>query len=78
MRCKQDKAKGVGEPSLTFYQYGENVIARGLQMSFSFRHGMRKSFVEEVVFSFDNDGIINNISFGLGKTAEADILGKGV
>lgn len=47
-------------------------------MSFSFRHGMRKSFVEEVVFSFDNDGIINNISFGLGKTAEADILGKGV
>ena len=75
---KYGKAKIVGEPSLTFYQYGENVIARGLQMSFSFRHGMRKSFVEEVVFSFDNDGIINNISFGLGKTAEADILGKGV
>lgn len=34
--------------------------------------------MEDVVFSFNSDGIINNISFGLGKTAEDDILGKGV
>lgn len=75
---KYGRAKIVGVPSYTFYQHGENVIARGLQMSFSFKNGMRKSFVEEVIFSFNNDGRINNISFGLGKTAEADILGKGV
>ncbi|MDE6485176.1 MAG: LPP20 family lipoprotein [Duncaniella sp.] len=75
---KYGRAKIVGTPTYSFYQYGDNVIARGLQMSFSFKSGMRKSFVEEVILSFDGDGKINNISFGLGKTAEADILGKGV
>lgn len=75
---KYGRAKIVGTPTYSFYQYGDNIIARGLQMSFSFKSGMRKSFVEEVIFSFDGDGKINNISFGLGKTAEADILGKGV
>ena len=75
---KYGSAKIVGIPSYTFYQYGNNVIARGLQMSFSFKSGMRKSFVEEVIFTFDDNGKINNITFGLGKTAEDDILGKGV
>lgn len=75
---KYGKAKIVGTPTYSFYQCGENVIARGLQMSFSFKSGMRKSFVEDVIFSFNGDGKINNISFGLGKTAEADILGKGI
>ncbi|MDE5822438.1 MAG: LPP20 family lipoprotein [Paramuribaculum sp.] len=75
---KYGRAKIVGTPTYSFYQYGDNVIARGLQMSFSFKSGMRESFVEEVIFSFNGDGKINNISFGLGKTAEADILGKGV
>ncbi|MBD5182846.1 MAG: hypothetical protein HDS99_03520 [Bacteroidales bacterium] len=75
---KYGRAKIVGTPTYSFYQYGDNVIARGLQMAFSFKSGMRKSFVEEVIFSFNGDGKINNISFGLGKTAEADILGKGV
>lgn len=75
---KYGNAAIVGTPEYAFYQYGDNVIARDLRMSFSFRTGMRKSFVEEVIFSFDNDGMINNISFGLDKTAEADILGKGV
>ena len=75
---KYGRAKIVGTPTYSFYQYGDNVIARGLHLSFSFKSGMRKSFVEEVIFSFDGNGKINNISFGLGKTAEADILGKGV
>ena len=75
---KYGRAKIVGTPDYSFFQCGDNVIARGLQMSFSFQSGMRKSFVEEVVFTFNDDGKINNISFGLGKTAEADILGKGV
>lgn len=75
---KYGSAKLVGKPSFEFFQDGDNVIARGLQMSFSFKSGMRKSFVEDVVFTFDRYGKISNISFGLGKTAEADILGKGV
>lgn len=75
---KYGRAKIVGTPTYTFYRHGDNVMARGLQMSFSFKSGLRKSFVEEVVFTFDGNGLIDNISFGLGKTAEADILGKGV
>jgi hypothetical protein len=39
---------------------------------------MRKSFVEEVVFTFNKSGIIKNIAFGLGQAAEQDILCKGV
>lgn len=75
---KYGRAKIVGKPQFTFYQNGDGVMARGLQMSFAFDGGVRKSFVEEVVFAFDPDGKIDNIAFGLGKTAEADILGKGV
>lgn len=72
------RAKIVGTPDVKFYKAGNDIIARGLQMSFSFSTGMRRSFVEDVVFSFNADGKIDNITFGLGKTAEDDILGKGV
>lgn len=68
----------VGEPDYRFYRVGEEVVGRGLQMSFSFRGGLRRSFVEDVVFTFDAAGKIDNVAFGLGKTAETDILGKGV
>ena len=71
-------AKLIGTPSYKFYQGGDYVTARGLQLSFSFKNGTKKSFVEEVVFSFDKNKKICNISFGLGKTAEDDILNKGV
>jgi len=71
-------AKLVGVPSYRFYQSGDYVTARGLRLSFSFKNGTKKSFVEEVIFSFDRDKKICNVSFGLGKTAEDDILNKGV
>lgn len=71
-------AKLVGTPDLKFYQNGDYVIGRGLQLAFSFKTGARKSFVEDVVFSFDNTKKIFNIAFGLGNTAADDILNKGV
>lgn len=71
-------ARIVGKPQFTFYQNGDEVIGRGVQLAFSFKTGMRKSFVEDVVFTFNKDGKIDNISFGMGKVAETDILGKGV
>ena len=43
-------------------------------MSFSFRNGLRKSFVEDVVFTFDSKKRIDYIAFGLGEKAEHDIL----
>ena len=47
-------------------------------MSFSFKTGSRKSFVEDIVFTFDKDSKICNIAFGLGNTAVDDILHKGI
>lgn len=71
-------ARVVGTPSLTFYENDGFVIGRGVQMSFSFRSGIRKSFVEDVVFTFNANGLIDNVAFGLGNTAVDDILNKGV
>ena len=71
-------ARVVGTPSCTFLQNGDNVIGRGVQMAFSFKSGVRKSFVEDVVFTFDKDKKITNLAFGLGDTAADDILNKGV
>lgn len=72
------QAKIVGQTDFEFYRLGTDVIARGLQMSFSFKTGSRKAFVQDVVFTFNSENKINNIAFGLGKTANDDILGKSV
>lgn len=74
---KYGKARIVGEPNYKFYKNGDEVIARGGQMSFSFAQGLRKSFVEDVVFTFNKENKICNIAFGLGDDAVKDILHKG-
>lgn len=71
------QAKIVGVPSYKFLISGDEVTARGQMLSFSFKHGTKKSFVEEVIYTFDANRKITNIAFGLGRTAEDDILNKG-
>ena len=72
-------ARIVGTPQPVFYPSEDgSVVARGVQMSFVFRSGVRKSFVEDMVFTFNRSGKIDNVAFGLGKIAEDDILNKGV
>lgn len=67
----------VGIPDIKFFKSsGGNVVARGLQMSFSFKSGTKKTFVEDVVFTFDKNKKISNVAFGLGQVAENDILCK--
>ncbi len=61
----------------TFYAYDDKVVCRSIPMSFSFQRGVRKSFVEDVVLTFDESMKICNISFALGEQAENDILYKG-
>ena len=75
---KYGNAKIVGYSNIDIYKNNTEVVARGLQMSFSFKRGARKSFVEDVVFYMTESGLIDNITFGLGKTAEYDILHKGI
>lgn len=73
------KGRIVGEPNISYYtNHNGEVVARGLQMSFSFRNGTKTTFVEDMVFTFDNKGKIKNVTFGLGKDAESDILVKRV
>ncbi len=67
----------VGNPNLKFFKSAEGkVVARGLQMSFSFNRGTKKTFVEDVVLTFNQAKQIESIAFGLGQVAEDDILCK--
>ncbi len=73
---KYGNTRVVGEPQFSFTRMGANVVARGLQLSFSFNGGKRKHFTENIVFTFNENSLIDNIAFGLDKTTEDDILGK--
>ena len=72
------RSKVLNSNNIRFYDNNGIVTERGLMMSFSFASGVQKSFVEDVVLTFDRERKIDNIAFGLGKTAEDDILNKGV
>lgn len=69
------KGRVIGTPNIKFFKGTNNtIVARGVQMSFSFVKGTKKTFVEDVVFTFNQDKKIENVAFGLGQTAENDIL----
>lgn len=70
-------AKLLSNPAPVFHRNGHYVICRGIQMSFNFKQGVRKSFVEEMVFTLDKQAKISSLAFGLGNAAEQDILCKG-
>lgn len=72
---KYGNARILKEPLLKYFQYGELIICRSVPMSFGFQNNNRK-FVEDVVFYFDKNKKISNISFGLGKKALDDIAGN--
>ena len=68
----------VGVPDVQFYNGLDScLVARGLQMSFSFSRGRKQTFVEDVIFYFDREGKIDNVSFGLGYDATNSILDRG-
>ena len=75
---KYGTSRVIGNIDPKYYESTDGIVARGLKMSFSFKTGMRKAFVEDVIFYFDKTGKIDNITFGLGDAAETDILYKGV
>lgn len=72
-------ARVVGVPQIQFFKGADGcAVARGLQMSFSFRDnkGVKKTFVEDMVFYFDKEGKVDNISFGLGFEATNELLSR--
>ncbi len=71
------RARLVGTPNVKFFKSANGcVVSRGMQMSFSFTSGTKKTFVEDVVFTFNKDMKIDNVAFGLGQVAANDILCK--
>jgi len=70
-------AKIINDANITTYRLGEKIISRSVTMSFSFKNNTRK-FVEDVVFYFNADGLIEALSFGLNQIALESIAGKTV
>ena len=67
----------AGIPKIDFFNgFDSCVVARGLQMSFSFNEGRKQTLVEDVVFYFDRNGKIDNISFGLGIDTTNEVLNR--
>lgn len=67
----------VGVPDVKIFKSTDGrAVARGLQMAFSFKRGTKTSFVEDVVFTFNKEGKIENVAFGLGKDSTNDIMCK--
>jgi hypothetical protein len=67
----------AGIPKIDFFNgFDSCVVARGLQMSFSFNEGRKQTLVEDVVFYFDRNGKIDNVSFGLGIDTTNEVLNR--
>lgn len=60
---------------LNFYGLGDEVYARSVPMVFSFK-GNQRQFVENVVFTFNSDKKICNLSFSLGKETVQSIINQ--
>lgn len=67
----------LGNPEPGYYTFGERVVARSVPMKFSFRNN-RRSFVEDVTFTFSPEKKIESVAFGLGSSARKDIFEQGV
>lgn len=68
-------ARVLDASNIRFYKgLGGRIVARGLKMSFSFNGRRKKTFVENVGFTFDKDNKIENVAFGLGDDVESGIF----
>ena len=69
----------VGEQHITFFKGAAGTVtARGLKLAFSFTSPKKATFTENLVFTFNKEGKICNVTFGLGRVAENDILCRNV
>ncbi len=67
----------LGSPEVGFYPFGERVVARSVPMRFDFKNNKR-TFIEDVTFTFSPEKKIESVAFGLGATARKDIFEQGV
>lgn len=70
-------ARIIGTPEIKYYRgLNGTTTARGLQMAFSFQGKRKRTFVEDITFTFNAYNKIENVAFGLGKVAEGGILNR--
>lgn len=55
---------------------GNRTVARGLRMSFSFNGRRKKTFVEDVSFTFNHKDKIESVAFGLGRDTQDGIFNR--
>lgn len=67
----------IGEPEVGYYPFGNRVVARSVPMKFDFKNN-RRSFIENVTFTFSPEKKIESVAFSLGEAARKDIFSKGV
>lgn len=65
-------ARVLSVEALNFYALGDEVYCRSVPMAFSFS-GNKRQFVEDIVFTFNEKGLVSNLTFSLGKAATSDI-----
>ena len=68
-------ARVIKRGPVKMIDFDGNIYCRSIPMMFSFGNNY-KSFMENVVFSFDQNGLINDVTFGLESESLQDILSK--
>ena len=71
------KAKIIDETKLNYISFGNQVMCRSLLIQFSFQNNSR-TFLEDVVFVFDENQKISTINFALSQQAYNDIANKDI
>ncbi len=69
------RARVIDAAEPKFYTLDGKVYCRNILMNFAFKTNNRE-FVESVVFEFDADKKISNITLGLGRQTTEDVFGK--
>jgi len=64
-------ARIVREPQFSYIEFDNSIVCRAIPMSFHFSNN--RSFVEDVVFHFDQNHKISSLAFSLSNEAIADI-----
>ncbi len=72
---KYGSARLLDSSDVKFYQLGENVYCRNVLMNFSFQTNNRQ-FAEGVVFEFDAEHKVSNVTFGLSRQAIDDVFSQ--
>lgn len=67
---------GADKVDFKFYPMKERVVCRSIPMSFTFNNG-KKQFIEDVTFTFNADGKVESLAFGLGSEATKSVFSQG-